>query len=156
MAIVFHEIPFYCGSFVESLFDMCLWRLVVKLTCSTLLNATTTSLHFYGCLAPDSYSRGQLLSACVRWKAPSSLLESEFFRCLQALAEAAANGSRHQVACLYHCNRQVGPGEWVQCVLMPLSSALAGSSMSNHNGSLLILALVLSLLWPFSICLGFM
>lgn len=38
--------------------------------------------------------------------------------------EAAGNGLRHQVACLYHCNRQVGPGEWTSVILMPLPSLL--------------------------------
>lgn len=37
--------------------------------------------------------------------------------------EAAGNGLRHQAACLYHCNRQVGPGEWASVVLMPLASS---------------------------------
>lgn len=35
--------------------------------------------------------------------------------------EAAENGLRHQVACLYHCNRQVGPREGASVVLMPLA-----------------------------------
>lgn len=37
--------------------------------------------------------------------------------------EAAGNGLRHQATCLYHCNRQVGPGEWASVVLMPLASS---------------------------------
>lgn len=48
-------------------------------------------------------------------------------------AEAAENGLRHQVACLYHCNRQVSPGELVSAALMPLACArLPLDEQSDH------------------------
>lgn len=62
------------------------------------------------------------VSANVKRKGP---LFPPGIRILQVSAgpvEAAGNGSRHRVACLYHCNRQVGPGEWPSLVLMPLAS----------------------------------
>ena len=61
--------------------------------------------------------------AGAKWKVPYSLPASRFFRCLTGPAEAARNGLRHQVACLYHCNRQVGPGDRASVLLMPLASS---------------------------------
>lgn len=61
--------------------------------------------------------------AGAKWKVPYSLPASKFFRCLTGPVEAARNGLRHQVACLYHCNRQVGPGDRASVLLMPLASS---------------------------------
>lgn len=78
-------------------------------------------LYLYGSLSP--WFRPPTACLCGAPFFPSGI---RILQVSASLAEAAGNGLRHPVACLYHCNRQVGLGEWARVVLVPLSPALAG------------------------------
>lgn len=60
--------------------------------------------------------------------------------------EAAGNGLRHQVACLYLCNRQVGPGEWASVVFIPFVCLLSDSPAVTVSAAYFCVSIVHA--WP--------
>lgn len=124
----------YCSALWKSHFtcfcgqlDINLSRsILTKLNCYHMSDRFVSSLHFSVELFISmvyAAEANHCVSASVKWKVPYSLLASEFFGFPTGPVEAAGNGLRHQAACLYHCNRQVGPGERASVVLMPLASS---------------------------------